>query len=734
MITAELFKTLEAQGNFDTIAHIALDISTRIGTHDPAAEADMAAFKDYLKTLEIPEKGETISEKQKDAFDKLLGAFSDICGEAVFEAETEIKNAEPKILNGEIDELSLAVADERSARKAAEQYAYSQTKAGTKLQAVYVFFNALQEVSVLEGADNSLTNKIYNKMTSAVKPALENGPLDYKEDELNNSAFLESRIKCETSKVDGFLMKTTPIEAGESLFDRVNDNELNIKKYSDQKLADEIKEKKILAEKAMEDKKTLKAISDDAKKLYEEISAVEGIDKGSKLFILLESQIENMTKFGTDEFAFVMDGSILDEPKFAHTNVVNPRGYKMSLDTFNTVLQSYKAAYEGQDTPEAKAAMQVTEKAQRFFDEHTKVYENIKNNAAYKDPAAPEKELKILEREQSNRLNTNKTIENLKNGCHTRDRDINIINDYLYSVQRGLDMITKGMKFMDSDSKTHKSPSDSYTEFAESMNELSNLKPENTSPQEVIEKLRTAYNAASRYETKHTGWKHPFTGYSDNGKDRIRYSSLAKEILGQKIEELTAKGEKIDKLLYGNTPGKAVTELEKDNKTAREKVKAERAKLKAAQEKENKQSKAFSLDEKLKMSQGKIVGLKVQAGEKEKIKKEDLFAPCVRIISAINLKRVEKKTNKPVDEKTFNAQVKIMEKNKSVTKLFEMNTPEKLYDMATKNGGAGLYNQYYDIFKTLNSDEPKDEIKTEPKQEIKNDKNLTSPQTGMVKK
>ncbi len=77
-------------------------------------------------------------------------------------------------------------------------------------------------------------------MTSAVKPALENGLLDYKEDELNNAAFLESRIKCETSKVDGFLMKTTPIEAGESLFDRVNDNELNIKKYSDQKLADEI--------------------------------------------------------------------------------------------------------------------------------------------------------------------------------------------------------------------------------------------------------------------------------------------------------------------------------------------------------------------------------------------------------------------------------------------------------------------------------------------------------------
>ncbi len=84
MITAELFKTLEAQGNFDTIAHIALDISTRIGTHDTAAEADMAAFKDYLKTLEIPEKGETISEKQKDAFDKLLGVFRDICGEAVF--------------------------------------------------------------------------------------------------------------------------------------------------------------------------------------------------------------------------------------------------------------------------------------------------------------------------------------------------------------------------------------------------------------------------------------------------------------------------------------------------------------------------------------------------------------------------------------------------------------------------------------------------------------------------
>ena len=715
MIDLKTLKELEQKGNYKAIVDIATDIFVRMTLKDPKADEEKAILESYINSFEVPEKGNAMSETQSMIFEGVLDALCEKQGNAIIAAEKEIRNAEKIIKDGEIDELSLVKDDPRSAKKLAESYAYSQTAAGIEVNAMRLIFLLMNKCTIDGGGDQSISKRLSEKRISTLRSALESNFDDIKQGELSDEeylGFLYDKAKAEFGKAGGFDIHSTPVAEGEELFDRKNADHVRIKQYTNEELDKAIKEKRAVVKRFYEDKKNIAALADDAKKLQEELLAINGLDVNDKAVKLLLDEVENITKYGTKEHRVLIGDSALEEGAArTNSNVTNLNSYNKALKALGELANNLSAGHLDEvDSPAKKAVLKV----EQFLNEHKKTAQRIKTTAPYKQGGSPEAELETLRREKKNRLETTDAIKRLGDLCHKRDMNINSIGLYTASAQRGLDILANAAEFMTLDRNTHSKPSDSYTAFANSMADLAKLRAENTTPQKLLEKMQQTYDAAVVYEREHTGWKHPFTGYSDNGKDRIRYSQLAKTILGDKIAELSAFADKAKNAVGDNTPAAAVADLESKNKIVRE----SRNKLRGDLKKKN-ESKPFELDDKQRMALGKLASLKAKVGEGAYPDKNDIYEPIAEVILSINLKRAENTKGIKADQQLFDEEKMDMLDGPELKKLFEKYTSEQIIKQAVNNGGAELYANYAAIHSSLKNAATIADKNTEPQPQKK---------------
>ena len=446
----------------------------------------------------------------------------------------------------------------------------------------------------------------------------------------------------------------------------------------------------------------LSKLADDASELLNEIEEIDGVDTDNKYWKLFDYEIKNITKFGTDEHMSMWNenNDVANNPDRIAKDSVVPKIYGFALNALGQTITHLKNEYEGKDTEEAKAAMEAVAKAEKFKEEHRRIYEEAKK--IYDDHQFvqndPNKALALLKQEQENRNIHSESLVKARANCAARDKKIYTVELYTASAQRGLDALESTMKSMAEDSLRHTSTHSTYNDFANRLSELSAMKAGDTKPQQLLDKMKAAYDAAVAYEESHTGWKHPLSGLTDEGKDRIRFARLTKEILGRKIEELTPTVEAIGPVVGESTPNACATKMNNDNAEIRSVIQDEINRLKDLQneQKNIKESDNTVLDEKIYEAQRSLKKKKAALGEDEYPEKDEIKNDCTKIVSALNLKRVINK-GEHLNDNTFDLQCRVMSKN--LKSVFEANTSEQLYKQATTNNGQQLYQTYAADFK-----------------------------------
>ena len=104
--------------------------------------------------------------------------------------------------------------------------------------------------------------------------------------------------------------------------------------------------------------------------------------------------------------------------------------------------------------------------------------------------------------------------------------------------------------------------SNKYYTLTEGLESLTKMDPENMNPMKFINKIKEMQACANGYTQSHTGWKHPFTGWKKEAKDRINNSRSVFDKLDGKDNELLALAEKAGIIKVGKDNSKTVNDVD----------------------------------------------------------------------------------------------------------------------------------------------------------------------------
>lgn len=696
MAMIDVFRHLADKGDYKAIADFATDIFMRITVNAPNAEDDKLVFQRFIEEITVPEDNGELSEKNKQLLNGIMGNIYAKTAVYASDAEKDIRKNVQKIKNGEMTAFSFFNEDNKMARKAAEALSYSQYPESALIGAVHQAFmvatGALSDNLGVEVVGNmrGLRNTVLIKQLKTDFP-------DYPDKKLKDANYLWDLCKCEYGSINDYGLAGAPVGVGEAVIISKNFDEEAVRKLSADELNNAIKTKEedIVIRKNI--LKTLGGMAGDAAKLKTEIAAIQGIDKTNKFWQLFESELNNTTKFGTADYMIMNDigKDIANNPPRMSQPSTHPKACELALNSFGQAIDHLRNEYQGKNTDEAKAALAVVEKAQRFKDEHDKLVAEQKKIFTDRKIVDPAKDIELLKTEQENRALNSRKLSDLQVNCFINDQKINVVKGFTLSAQRGIDMLAQTAKAMSVDSIKRKKGSPTYREFVSSLNTLTALKANETKPEELLEKMKTAYDAACAYEEAHTTWKHMLSGYSDDGKDRIKFSQATREILGRKIEELTAKKEQIKSLLDDEKPSEFINVTEYQNETNRRLLNEEKDRLCNA-------NFELYLNREIRKAQNEIKREKDSADDGKFPDKEACRQAYCSIVAANHLKMVSKNNPNIANVNNFRRQCQSMAVSTPLKTVIEKTSAEDLFRHATTNEGKQLFQSYAAEFSLAN--------------------------------
>ena len=694
-----IYKDLAEKGNYDAIIELATDSFSRAIYDEPGSVDEKAEFDAFLSDLVSHEPGEPVSKKNANIYKNILAAFNEKAAANAAALEKEIRENEKRIANGEISELSLMNGEPKKVRKAAEAFTFSQTVAGIKQQAYAQMHNSIH----LYGPDDPELNNEINgnddlNLINNIKSKLKS-ELNIPDDILNNTELVTKLSEPEFSRVEEYYFSQKPVDAGEKVITATDSHYEDFKKMSNAELVKKLAKKEKEYEEFKEVNKEMLELADDAGELMKAISGIRGFDNSSKAASDFTAEVKNLTKYGTDECTFENSIDIYNNKTIrVSSNLVIPVTYKKAISMLKKAAESLRNEYAGQDNDAAGAAEEASKKADEFVRVHEAKFKSISKSYS-KDMKNPEHEIFLIKQEQSNRMMFSEDHKALAKECHEREQKVMQIGRYIDKAQRGLDIIARAAEWLTGDKVTHGHPSASYTSFAEAMSELGQMKADSASPAELLEKMQQTYDAAVAYEQQHTGKWHPFTGITDNGKDRIRYSRLAKCVLGRKLAELRPMVEKLGPQLDGLTPGTRKITLELENDEGRQAMEAQQAELKAKaeQNKTQKQTAENFLDKQIKDAQEELRKAGEQAGQGKYPDKETVKEQYIKIITASSLKIASKRSNYVPKVENFEKLCKSEENSPVFKSFFNSRTSEQIFKDAVAKEGQQLFHDYVQV-------------------------------------
>ena len=699
----KIYMDLAEKGNYDAIVDLATDAFMKIVNNEPNAMQPKDAFITFYKDLIAIDDDEQAAQKNKNILTNILNTFYEKVANTAVQEESEIRSNIEKINSGEIPELSLLKRDPKKVRKAAEALTFSQLPCGLKAQAYNLMLGAMEGNLPDEIDPNGIDTAFKHNCQEKCKEKLKN-KFNIPSNTLDDTPFVLDLMKAEFESVDDYYFSQYPVEPGKNVITATNQEYEKLKKLETHQLSISLAEKEKELELFKEKNKQFLQISEDVKKLGEALGKINSLNSENKAVKALYDEIENVSKFGTSSFTIetIVDFSTGRKDRI-HTNAVNINSYNYTLKMLTNASKSVYNEYFETSTDEAKAANEACKLVEDFVSEHKKILELNKNNNKKNNNKAinnPDKDISLIKCEQQNRTLSSDLSKKLAQECHQRDQKINYISIYADSAQRGLDIISKATDWMTTDRVTHTRCSTSYTNFSQAMEDLGKMNAYSTSPEALLEKMRETYQAASVYYEEHTGWKHPLTGIYDNGKDRIRYSKLAMDVLEMKIAELTPKVEKVHPYLGDKTPGDLMSILKAENITTRGKLDQELASLKILdnQKEAQKQIAGVFIDKQIHEAQEALTNAKAQAGEGNYPDKETVKDQYAKIVSAITLKKAAKNSKYVPKTENFQKQCNSTISSPSFVDLIKSSTSEQLYKSAVESDGKLLFASYLNSF------------------------------------
>ena len=435
---------------------------------------------------------------------------------------------------------------------------------------------------------------------------------------------------------------------------------------------------------------------ENSKKLFEELKANSG-EQPSKACTELCDSLENLSKVGNGEmYWYIIDPNEKKPMPKKDNNSFNFTGITYSLNDIKEKAEAY-----------AKENPNFAQKVQNFVNEETpkinqeyKKAEDIftRDDKNYSTIERKEKTLKKVNIELDKREMQEKfplsydEISDKRKEYTKREIQIASIEQFSATAQRGIDAVGEWADAMKEDGKTHKNPSQSYTDFTNELDKLSKMKAENTEPLKLLEQMQTTAAACQTYEEKHTGWRHPFSGWSDDGKARIDNARNVREILELKIRQLSQITENIQPLKDGDTPAKILPELKKENEQVRKDANQNQAEM-SERLQESRNPNRVDLDEKLKKTQENIRSKKTENNVyPDKNELADDYAAMI----AVNFLKLERKNeNEQISEVKFNNRQNNVKNSEIFKDMLKDSNDKTLFEKATYDKGQNLWSNFY---------------------------------------
>ncbi len=705
----DVLKKLAEKEDYGAIVEVAAECADREIKGDRAGGEDRAEFQRFIEGLVAHEQGQPIPEKNAAIVTGIMNALQTKNAQVVVECEKDIRSNMQKMDNGEFPELSILMRKPENKRKVAQTLTFAQTGAGLKLGAyaqVFSDFGFIQEngeVSILDNTDAVRYSMVKNALL-AEYPDME--------ESLNNQEFLNDFCKGNVGNVDDYSIARQPVNVGDPLIISINKDHAPIKQIRDDALADALKQKEKEYEiyktkdlvKVAADTEKMKLFADDAKKLMDDLGKIHGIDNENPAIISLKNEIVNAAKYGTPEHLTLYTHSIY--AKYAargKTAEVNITTFKDAITILRQAAENLRNTYQGKEGDEAAAAIEAANKTMAFVEKKQQFYDSIKDEHNRIIKSNIENDIKFIKIEMAARSKSSVNIQKLAMDSRLRDQKINVVGRYASDAQRGLMILGQAAQWMTGDKQNHKNPSPSYTSFSNAMEDLGKMNAETTKPEDLLSKMREAYNAAVVYEEKHTGMLHPLSAYKPNGKARLHYAQLAKDYLAMKIAELAPEVANVKTLIDDSTPAAFTTALKDQNTAARSEISQERSNiaLAAAQAKAENQPEENYVEKQIREAQEALKAANGQAAP-DKAQYAEQYAV---ITAGLLLKNAQKDALKNISPKSFNSYKNMIAGGKAFKELMDRSTSESLYDQAVNNNGLKLYDSFAKSFKALKAAE-----------------------------
>ena len=480
-----------------------------------------------------------------------------------------------------------------------------------------------------------------------------------------------------------------------------------------------------LSEKLKKEAPLLKAYESDVRswantagsllKEFEQNSTEE--EKQTEQYNKLHDALYNASRLGRDADYIGVDGEKRSSDGYYD------KATNYSFEKLTEALEDYpdnefkRKIASSADEAKKKTDESLSKGADKVYREYEKTYPNLTEIQS----KVFERDLSVIEAEKNRRIinsDHNKAgkekIDTLSGEIDKVNKQIDNIVYFKMQARTSLLSVKTTFNYFDKDSakrnltsaKDRKKHKD-YLDVVEKSKAVEDIDFYKETPAEVLKKLKEARAAADRYIKSHAGWKHPGSGFRDDGQDRIEKANRIRKNLDREIEHLQPLADNLsDEMLKGVSFAEWQKVLQEKNAHLRDEIKATKQNIIAnslplvvkgiplgAKNKSGgtgvqpdaNNNVPVNLDDELKTAR-EIV--KKSANDNGgMIDREECANALSRIATIATLKYEEKTTKKSVNmtKAEFNKMADDLKGEKKFERVLEVSSPKQLYNRAVED-------------------------------------------------
>ncbi|MCR4717583.1 MAG: hypothetical protein K5656_10420 [Lachnospiraceae bacterium] len=697
-------KNEDYDGMMEYLAEACLNITD--DDNDPYYNAITSSFQNYIAGILSDSNKGVLSEASANKMKKIVDAFCKINAKRTIDQEKETRRWEQLLKNGELNEAAFIKNNRQKVRQLARNIVSQQTGYGKVMASMTSLYAVLtesmaQRVRKIPKDENPNETIFLSDYAEMKKPIVFVNMCKETFDDITDEEYLEpdfarNRMMSDLNKVADIELNYTDDKdmAKEGNEFEETYNKPLIKSYNqynhsvaNMSYEELLAEKNKIIETAANiknGKEELAKLVTDFTEIHEKVMKADNINqnKDSEAYKILIRETKNATLYGQKE-CVIRRGGLNGIP--LSSKGISIKSAESIIITLNEALDAFIKDYENKKDSLA-GYDEMNELVTSLKEKTSNLKERVKNinDKYYKENESELKDkLKVVTGYLKVNASQDKSIINVNDLIVENERKKDAVTHYTAHVKSINKALHHVISFFTKDQDSHKNPSSSYTNFKTELFKLSNMKVDETNPTEYLAQMKATLKASNTYYEKHTGASHPFTGWSDAGKERIYSAKLVSFILNSKIKRLENRITNSGLLCTALSPRAIMDELNNNTSTLREDIKNRKNDLIKER-----------ISNQIKQAEVKIKSNKTQ-------NKDDIKDSLAIIVAANEVENAREKGNDLNSYDLLLRKDELLKTSKEFKDLLDNNSYESLTKLASLNNGKKLYINYIENAKVI---------------------------------